>query len=87
MAVLPTKRRWENVRTGKAGWLPAVRGGRRKGVPHPERDYLPLTAEAVASYLSGDAHVGLYPLLDGDRCWWLAADFYGPWRCWTRSRT
>jgi len=22
-------------------------------------------------------HVGLYPLLDRDRCWWLAADFDG----------
>jgi hypothetical protein len=22
-------------------------------------------------------HLGLYPLLDGDRCWWLAADFDG----------
>ena len=70
--------RWENARTGKAGWLPAVRGGRRKGVPHAEREYLPLTPELLASHLSGDLHVGLYPLLDGDRCWWLAADFDGP---------
>ena len=22
-------------------------------------------------------HVGVYPLLDGDRCWWLVADFDG----------
>ena len=44
--------RWENTRTGKAGWLPAVRGGWRKGVPHAERDYLPLTAEILASHLS-----------------------------------
>ena len=36
--------RWENARTGQKGWLPAVRGGWRKGVPHAERDYLPLTA-------------------------------------------
>ena len=60
--------RWENARAGRAGWLPAVRGGWRKGVPHAERDYLPLTAEVLAAHLSGQAHIGLYPLLDGDRC-------------------
>ena len=70
--------RWENARTGRAGWLPAVRGGWRKGIPHAEREYLPLTAEVLAAHLSGRAHVGLYPLLDGDRCRWLAADFDGP---------
>ena len=70
--------RWENARTGKAGWLPAVRGGWRKGTPHAERDYLPLTPDVLAAHLSGQVHIGLYPLLDGDRCWWLAADFDGP---------
>ncbi|MBV9093633.1 MAG: tyrosine-type recombinase/integrase [Streptosporangiaceae bacterium] len=70
--------RWENDRTGRAGWLPAVSGGWRRGVPHAERDYLPLTAEVLAAHLSGQVHIGLYPLLDGDRCWWLAADFDGP---------
>jgi hypothetical protein len=70
--------RWENARTGSAGWLPAVRGGWRRGVPHAEREHLPLTAEVLAAHLSGHVHIGLYPLLDGDRCWWLAADFDGP---------
>jgi superfamily II DNA or RNA helicase len=69
--------RWDNVRTGQRGWLPAVRGGWRKGVPHAERDYLPLTAGVLSAHLSGQLHLGLYPLLDGDRCWWLAADFDG----------
>jgi hypothetical protein len=69
--------RWDNARTGQKGWLPAVRGGWRKGVRHQERDYLPLTAEVLTAHLSGQMHVGLYPLLDGDRCWWLAADFDG----------
>ena len=69
--------RWENARTGQKGWLPAVRGGWRKGVPHAERDYLPLTPQVLATHLSGQMHVGLYPLLDGDHCWWLAADFDG----------
>jgi superfamily II DNA or RNA helicase len=70
--------RIENARTGWKGWLPAVRGGWQRGVPHEKRDYLPLTADVLAGHLKGDGHVGVYPLLDGDRCWWLAADFDGP---------
>jgi len=70
--------RYDNGRTGKAGWVPATQGGFRKGVPHGERDYLPLTADVLAAHLSGTMHIGLYPLLDGDSCWWLAADFDGP---------
>ncbi|GAA1275753.1 DEAD/DEAH box helicase [Pseudonocardia aurantiaca] len=67
--------RWENARTGRSGWVPAVAGGWRKGSNRP---YLPLTDDAVAAHLTGDVHVGLYPLLDGDVCHWLAADFDGP---------
>lgn len=69
--------RWENARTGKAGWMPAVRGGWRKGVRHENRDYLPLNQEVLEAHLLGNVHLGLYPLLAGDRCWWLAADFDG----------
>ena len=69
--------RWENARTGRSGWMPAVRGGWRKGVAASSREYLPLTSDIVASHLTGDIDLGLYPLLDGDRCWWLAADFDG----------
>src|SRR3954471_44329 len=70
--------RWENARSGRAGWVPAVRGGWRKGVPAAEREYLPLAEEVVTAHLSGELELGLYPLLDGDRCHWLAADFDGP---------
>ncbi len=35
--------RFDNPRTGKRGWVPAVRGGWRKGTRHEDRDYLPLT--------------------------------------------
>ena len=69
--------RWENGRTGAAGWLPAVQGGWRKGVRQADRVYLPLTVQVLTAHLSGEVHLGLYPLLDGDRCWWLAADFDG----------
>lgn len=70
--------RWENARSGKSGWMPAVRGGRLRGVPAAQREYLPLSEEVITSHLSGGLEIGLYPLLDGDRCSWLAADFDGP---------
>jgi hypothetical protein len=34
---------------GKQGWVPAVRGGWRKGMRHADRDYLPLTADVLAA--------------------------------------
>lgn len=69
--------RWENPRTGRAGWLPAIRGRWRQGVRHADRDYLPLTCDVIRSHLTGERHIGLYPLLDGDACCWLAVDFDG----------
>src|SRR5579859_1909163 len=39
---------------GTPGWLPAVRGGWQRGVPHEKRDYLPLTANVLAAHLKGD---------------------------------
>jgi hypothetical protein len=56
--------RIENSRTGWRGWLPAVRGGWQRGIPHEKRDYLPLTTDVLAAHLKGDVHVGVYPLLD-----------------------
>jgi hypothetical protein len=70
--------RWDNARTGRSGWMPAVRGRWRKGLPAAEREYLPLTGEVLTAHLSGEIEIGLYPMLDGDRCRWLAADFDGP---------
>jgi superfamily II DNA or RNA helicase len=70
--------RWENSRMGKSGWMPAVEGGWRKGTRPGEARHLPLTAEVLGAHLSGTHHVGLYPMLPGDQCCWLAADFDGP---------
>ena len=69
--------RWDNARLGKGGWMPAVRGGWRRGMPAEQRVYLPLTPQVLTEHLSGVAEIGLYPMLDGDRCHWLAADFDG----------
>lgn len=70
--------RWENVRYGKSGWMPAVAGGWRKGNESADQHYLPLTREVLAAHLTGDVHIGLYPMLPGDQTCWLAADFDGP---------
>src|SRR5205807_2812942 len=71
--------RWENAKTGKSGWSPAVRGGwgaaRRR---NPE--YLPLSDEVIDAHLAGRITAGLYPLLSDDACRLLAADFDG--RTW-----
>lgn len=69
--------RWDSDRTGRGGWMPAVPGGFRKGVRPADRQYLPLTEEVITRHLKGDLEIGLYPLLDSDRCHWLAADFDG----------
>jgi superfamily II DNA or RNA helicase len=69
--------RWDSDRTGRGGWMPAVQGGFRKRQRPAERLYLPLTEEVITRHLLGDLEIGLYPLLDNDRCHWLAADFDG----------
>lgn len=69
--------RWDSDRTGRGGWMPAVQGGFRKAVRPADRHYLPLTEDVITRHLSGDLEIGLYPLLDNDRCHWLAADFDG----------
>jgi superfamily II DNA or RNA helicase len=69
--------RWDNTRSGNGGWMPAVRGGWRRGLRPDQREYLPLTPQVITEHLSGHAEIGLYPMLDGDRCNWLAADFDG----------
>jgi superfamily II DNA or RNA helicase len=68
--------RWQNDRTGRSGWVPAVVGGWRKDTRGP-REYLPLTDEVVAAHLTGEIHAGLYPLMAGDDCRLVAADFDG----------
>jgi superfamily II DNA or RNA helicase len=67
--------RWENDRTGRSGWMPAVEGGFRRG--QQNRTYLPLTDEVIAAHLTGTIHAGLYPLMPDDRCQLLACDFDG----------
>ena len=69
--------RWENARTGAAGWMPAVAGGWRKGMDRRGAVHLPRTPGVVAAHLVGDVFMGLYPLLLGSTCQFVAADFDG----------
>jgi superfamily II DNA or RNA helicase len=72
--------RWSN-QSGKSGYVPAVAGGWRKDRPRHRRRYLPLTETVLTAHLEGEETIGLYPLLEDDSCWLLAADFDGPaWR-------
>jgi superfamily II DNA or RNA helicase len=68
--------RWESAKTGKPGWSPAVVGG-WANAKNPNRTYRPLDQGVVASHLSGESHLGLYPLRRGDECRLLACDFDG----------
>lgn len=68
---------WENERSGRSGWSPAVVGG-PANARRPDRAYLHLTDRIVEAHLTGRVHVGLYPLLRDDTCQLLACDFDGP---------
>ncbi|MEO6822148.1 MAG: DEAD/DEAH box helicase family protein [Candidatus Nanopelagicales bacterium] len=70
--------RWLNQRTSRAGWMPAVAGGWRRGMSAASASLLPLTDEVIERHLQGKIDLGLYPLLTDDTCHWLAADFDGP---------
>lgn len=68
--------RWENPRTGKSGWSPAIRGG-AANARRPDRELLMLSDDVVTSHLEGEIELGMYPLLRDDRCAFLACDFDG----------
>ena len=69
--------RWDNERKGISGWSPAIAGGWRKGIDKRAVRHLPLTQEVLVAHLAGGVFIGLYPLLPGNLCRWLAADFDG----------
>jgi superfamily II DNA or RNA helicase len=68
--------RWQNDRTGKSGWSPAVVGGWSNS-KRPDRSYEPFTDVVIERHLAGEVAAGLYPLSRDDRCRLLACDFDG----------
>ncbi len=82
--------RFESRKTGRAGYAPAcgnewVRGvcekPRIKCADCPNRRFLPVTDEVIRRHLAGPAGggadfvVGVYPMLQDETCFFLAADF------------
>jgi hypothetical protein len=77
-------KRWENPRTGKAGyapacaneWVPRICGKPKvKCADCPSLAFLPVTDEVIDGHPRGRHTVGVYPMLEDETCWFLAADF------------
>jgi hypothetical protein len=84
-------RRYYNFKSESAGYVPVCRNEWASGICNkkayscgrcPNRDFLPLTDEAIYKHLEGkDEHgrdvVGIYPMLEGETTYFLAVDFDG----------
>jgi superfamily II DNA or RNA helicase len=84
-------RRWENPKSGKAGYSPVCRNEWVRGVcgkPQvkcgecPNQAFVPFGDDVLRSHLTGraagnpaDFTAGIYPMLPDETCWFLAADF------------
>ncbi len=84
-------RRWENARSGQAGYSPVCRNEWVRGVcgkPEvkcgecPNQAFVPFGDDVLRSHLTGksagnsiDFTAGIYPMLPDETCWFLAADF------------
>ncbi len=77
-------KRWTSNKTGKSGYSPVCKNDfnvykcdkpRVKCSECPFRELVPLTEDVVLKHLKGEITVGIYPLLPGDLCNFLAIDF------------
>ncbi len=75
---------WENAKTQKKGYSPACANEWVRGVCEKPRvkcsectaqSFLPVDDRRVLEHLQGRHVMGVYPMLAGDLCWFLAADF------------
>lgn len=76
--------RWEGKTSGKSGYAPACANEWRAGVCEKPRIkcgdcsnrlLIPLSDAVIYDHLAGEHTIGVYPLLDDDACYFLAADF------------
>lgn len=80
--VFPT--RFVSKKTGKAGYAPACANKFVRGVCDlpkvrcgdcPNQAFVPAGEQAVYDHLIGRHVMGVYPLLEDETCWFVAADF------------
>lgn len=82
--------RWENRKDGRSGYSPACSNEWAKGIcgkpkvkcgECPHQAFTPPSADIIEKHLrggvarSGDFVAGVYPLLQDETCWFLAAEF------------
>jgi len=75
---------WTSRKTGKSGYSPVCKNEwvskicQRSTVrcsECPNREFLPFDESTILKHLNGSVIAGIYPLLDGDVCYFLAVDF------------
>lgn len=82
--------RWDNRKTGRSGYSPACSNEWVKGIcgkpkvkcgECPHQAFIPPSRDIIETHLRGgdarssDFVAGVYPLLQDETCWFLAADF------------
>ena len=76
--------RWENARTDRTGYAPACANEwvravcdkpRVKCGECPNQAFIPVSDQLVLDHLQGRQVIGVYPLLEDESCWFVAADF------------
>lgn len=83
-------RRWENARSGKSGYSPhCANEWKREVCRKPKvkcgecaaRAFVPVSDHTILEHLQGKFVAGVYPIVEGDRCYFVAADFdEGDWQ-------
>lgn len=77
-------KRWTSKKTGNSGYSPVCKNDfnvykcdkpRVKCSECPFRELVPLTENIILKHLKGEIAIGIYPLLPGDLCNFLAIDF------------
>lgn len=77
-------KRWTSTKTGKSGYSPVCKNEfntykcdkpKVKCNECAYRELIPLTEDIILKHLKGEITIGIYPLLPGDLCNFLAIDF------------